>query len=204
MAELAGSHWLLGEPSAAGPALQLLIPPRLEVLLVEELLHLGVPLGEGEPLLGEFPDLDAVKSLEVWAVSVERSQVDDAQSRPMEDPVVRLALLEGAAVAGLPGPRHLQPHIPAEEVKPCQVSEELPQVLHQEKQTEGAGSRDDHLISRKSRINHSPLSHLFNAIISKDFGIILLGRSNDGQPQGRSLGSSHNILQCAVEIIAET
>ena len=81
MLELAS---LLLEPPLLSPGLQLHLPPLEDVVVVEYLLDLRVPLGEGSRHVAE---VEAVEGVEQRTRAVERTEVDDTKAEPVKLPV---------------------------------------------------------------------------------------------------------------------
>ena len=114
---------LLLEPPGLVPGLELHVSPLEEVVVVEDLLDSGVPLGEG---LGHAAELDPVEGDQLRTGAVESPEVDDAQPVPVERPVRGPA--PGIGTWELATPGHGQAH--------------RLQLLHLKPEVEGARSVD--------------------------------------------------------------
>ena len=98
--------WKLREPPLSSPLLQTLSSTAVDIIFVEQIRHLSVPLVY-LGLLGPS-DLDPVEVDEVLTVAVERPDVDDAEPDSVELPVRQFAALVGATIPNYPGLGQIQ------------------------------------------------------------------------------------------------
>ena len=116
------------EPPRHRPGLEIHLSSLVDVVLIEEFLHLVVPLREG---LGHPSKLNAVEPGQVWTVAVESTQVDDAHPISVELPVLRLVLGMVATNLSVAGRDEPFP----------ELQRDFLQILHDEVKVEVANDR---------------------------------------------------------------
>ena len=186
-----GELGLLGEPPLRPPHLELHHSPLVEVILVEQLLHLCIPFGKLQSLV-DLSQLDTVEFLQVLAIAVERPQVDDAEAGPVEFPVIQPALEVRTTVLAAPtGLGQRQAH--------------LRDLLHDETQTEDriviyTAETFTEILPEGARGGDMELLHV---VTGKQLGNIFdpLVLREDAEIEPRSLGHLDDLLEVAVDIL---
>ena len=181
----------LGEPPLPPPHLELHHSSLVDVILVEQLLHLCIPFGKLQFLV-DLSQLDTVEFLQVLAIAVESPQVDDAEAGPVEFPVIQPALEVRTTVLAAPtGLGQRQAH--------------LRDLLHDETQTEDriVIYTADTFTERLPEGARGGDMELLHVVTGKQLGNIFdpFVLREDAEIEPRSLGHLDDLLEIAVDIL---